>query len=114
MPGAIGSPPVPKLFQLAVNYRSHSGIVNCAHAVIDLMTRFWPDSIDKLAPERGVAQGQKPVFFKGWREGSVHFEQFLFGDAGNHIEFGAQQCELRLRLMIIHSQIGWSRHHCSR
>ncbi|GBE78672.1 predicted protein [Sparassis crispa] len=84
----------PESFQLAVNYRSHAGIVNCAHSVIELITRFWPHAIDTLADEKGIIDGLKPVFFSGWDEDSVRYEQFLFGESGSHIEFGAQQCIL--------------------
>jgi hypothetical protein len=71
----------PRTFQLAINYRSHAGIVNCAHSVIDLITTFWPYAIDALAPEHGVVDGLKPVFFNGWDTDTVRYEQFLFGDA---------------------------------
>ncbi|KAF5377280.1 hypothetical protein D9615_006447 [Tricholomella constricta] len=84
----------PKTFQLATNYRSHAGIVNCAHSVIELITRFWPYSIDTLAPEKGIVDGLKPVFLNGWDTDNVRYEQFLFGASGSHIEFGAQQCIL--------------------
>jgi hypothetical protein len=69
----------PKYFQLAVNYRSHGGIVNCAHSVIELITHFWPHTIDDLAQERGIVDGLKPVFFHGWDSETVGYEQFLFG-----------------------------------
>ncbi|KAG6332615.1 hypothetical protein ID866_6474 [Astraeus odoratus] len=82
----------PVSFQLAVNYRSHGGIVNCAHSVIELISRFWPNSIDGLQPEHGIVDGLKPVFFTGWDKDTVRYEQFLFG--ASHIEFGAQQCIL--------------------
>ncbi|KAG6874166.1 hypothetical protein C0995_005584 [Termitomyces sp. Mi166 len=81
-------------FQLATNYRSHSGIVNCAQSVIELITRFWPYSIDTLAPEKGIVDGLKPIFLNGWDDDNVRYEQFLFGSSGSHIEFGAQQCIL--------------------
>lgn len=71
--------PQPHLFQLAVNYRSHAGIINCAHSIIELITQFWPHAIDKLAPERGIIEGLKPVFFTSWDDDSVRYEQFLFG-----------------------------------
>jgi hypothetical protein len=71
------------MFQLLVNYRSHAGIINCAHSVIDLITRFWPHAIDVLAPEKGLVDGVKPVFFSGWArdgpEDKAAFERFLFG-----------------------------------
>ncbi|PBK77543.1 hypothetical protein ARMSODRAFT_949477 [Armillaria solidipes] len=80
----------PEMFQLAVNYRSHAGIVDCAHSVIDLITTFWEDSIDRLSPEMGIVDGFKPVFFN--TEDRTQLEQFIFGNVGDHIEFGAQQC----------------------
>ncbi|KJA29102.1 hypothetical protein HYPSUDRAFT_32443 [Hypholoma sublateritium FD-334 SS-4] len=84
----------PRTFQLAVNYRSHGGIVQCAHSVIELITEFWPYAIDVLARERGVVDGSKPVFFSGWDSETVRYEQFLFGESESPIEFGAQQCIL--------------------
>ncbi|KIY43108.1 hypothetical protein FISHEDRAFT_54171, partial [Fistulina hepatica ATCC 64428] len=85
----------PKTFELTTNYRSHAGIVNCAHSVIELITRFWPDTIDVLAPEKGVVTGVKPIFFSGQNGDAVQYEQFLSsGSAGNYIELGAQQCIL--------------------
>ncbi|EJF58549.1 hypothetical protein DICSQDRAFT_172899 [Dichomitus squalens LYAD-421 SS1] len=84
----------PESFHLAVNYRSHAGIVDCAHSVIELITQFWPHAIDALAPEQGMIHGLKPVFFSGWDQNTVRYEQFLFGEAGSHIEFGAEQCIL--------------------
>ncbi|KAG1854678.1 hypothetical protein C8R48DRAFT_721046 [Suillus tomentosus] len=84
----------PAMFQLAINYRSHGGIINCARSVIELITKFWPNTIDTLRPEMGVVDGLKPVFFTGWDKATVHHEQFLFGTKGGHIEFGAEQCIL--------------------
>ncbi|EIN13316.1 P-loop containing nucleoside triphosphate hydrolase protein [Punctularia strigosozonata HHB-11173 SS5] len=89
------APPVqPRSFQLLVNYRSHGGIVKCASSLIRLIIDFWPYAIDMLDEERGVIDGLKPVFFHGWDKDTVRYEQFLFGDAGAPIEFGAQQCIL--------------------
>jgi superfamily I DNA/RNA helicase len=88
------APIPPRSFQLAVNYRSHGGIVNCAHSVIELITRLWPHAIDNLAQEKGIVDGLKPIFFHGWNSDTVRYEQFLFGASGSHIEFGAQQCIL--------------------
>ena len=65
----------PSTFQLAINYRSHRGIVNCAHTVIERITKFWPDAIDRLQPECGVVDGLKPV----WDQNIVRYEQYLFG-----------------------------------
>ncbi|KAH9992492.1 hypothetical protein BJV74DRAFT_397873 [Russula compacta] len=84
----------PKSFQLVTNFRSHGGIVRCAHSIIMLITRFWPYAIDILPEEKGIVDGIKPVFFSGWDQENVRYESFLFGTAGHHIEFGAQQCIL--------------------
>jgi superfamily I DNA/RNA helicase len=81
----------PATFQLVVNYRSHGGIINAAHSVITLLTTFWEHSIDVLARETGVVDGSKPVFFRGYENDDVRYEQFLFCESGSHIEFGAQQ-----------------------
>ncbi|KAI6010465.1 hypothetical protein BKA83DRAFT_4583538 [Pisolithus microcarpus] len=48
----------------------------------------------RTEPERGIVDGLKPVFFSAWDKPTAHYEQFLFGAPGSHIEFGAQQCIL--------------------
>ncbi|KAH8984681.1 hypothetical protein EDB92DRAFT_1885663 [Lactarius akahatsu] len=88
------TPHQPRSFQLVTNFRSHGGIVRCAHSVIVLITKFWPYAIDILPEEKGIVDGIKPVFFSGWDQDNVRYESFLFGTAGHHIEFGAQQCIL--------------------
>jgi hypothetical protein len=69
----------PHAFQLAVNYRSHAGIVNCASSIVRVITRLWPYSIDVMQEESGIVDGPKPVVFSGMDKKSVHYEQFLFG-----------------------------------
>ena len=71
----------PTVFQLAINYRSHGGIVNCARSVIERIMHFWPDTIDTLRPERGVVDGLKPMFFRGWGQDTVQYEHILFGES---------------------------------
>lgn len=85
--------------------------------------KFWPYSIDILAPERGVVNGLKPVFFTGWDQDTVdsstidstkivlipsikvRYEQFLFGSAGSQIEFGAQQCMALFRASRVNTHL---------
>ena len=62
-----------------MNYRSHGGIVACAHSVVKLITIFWPHAIDVLAEEKGIVDGAKPVLFTGWDKDTFQVEQFLFG-----------------------------------
>ncbi|KAG2108067.1 P-loop containing nucleoside triphosphate hydrolase protein [Suillus discolor] len=69
-------PRQPAMFQLAINYRSHGGIINCASSVVELITKFWPNTIDNLRPEKEVVDGPKPVFFTDWDKDTVHHQQF--------------------------------------
>ncbi|KIK18093.1 hypothetical protein PISMIDRAFT_110119 [Pisolithus microcarpus 441] len=83
----------PEVFELPVNHRSHSGIVNCAQLVVKLVTDFWPDSIDTLQPECAMFGGPKPVFFAGWPDETFPFEHFFSGLRASR-ELGAEQCIL--------------------
>lgn len=69
----------PTAFQLVDNYRSHGGIVNSAHTVIERITRFWPDAIDALQPEHGIVEGSKPVFFRDCDQGTARYKHFILG-----------------------------------
>lgn len=51
------------MFFLAVNYRSHAGIVNCAHSIVEIINKYWKNSIDSLPRERGNAHGAMPIFY---------------------------------------------------
>lgn len=53
----------PRMFFLSVNYRSHAGIVDCAHSIVEIVTKYWADSIDPLPRERGKAPGAIPIFY---------------------------------------------------
>ncbi|QRV93435.1 P-loop nucleoside triphosphate hydrolase [Ceratobasidium sp. AG-Ba] len=85
----------PTLFHLAVNYRSHGGIIDCASSIVQLISDLFPRSIDKLDKESGMTEGPKPVFFSGWGRDVVQFEQFLRGkNERKKIDFGADQAIL--------------------
>lgn len=58
------------IFELTVNYRSHSGIVNAASSIVDIISHFWPESMDKMEQERGIVPGRLPIFFTGWESDS--------------------------------------------
>ncbi|KAL4065819.1 hypothetical protein V8B97DRAFT_1114496 [Scleroderma yunnanense] len=84
----------PTTFQLVVNYRSHSGIINCARAIVELITTFWPDTIDILQSEQGLISGLQPVFFTGWDDQTFPFKEFFLGIKEKQGELGANQCLL--------------------
>ncbi|KEP48489.1 putative P-loop nucleoside triphosphate hydrolase, partial [Rhizoctonia solani 123E] len=81
----------PVLFHLSVNYRSHGGIVNCASALVELVSQLFPDSIDKLQRETGLIEGPKPIFFSGWEHGSIQIDRFIRDQGDIPIDFGANQ-----------------------
>ena len=41
--------------------------MNCARSVIELITLYWPHSIDILRPERASVDGFRPLFFSSHR-----------------------------------------------
>jgi len=83
------------MFQLAINYRSHAGIVNCARSVVELIERFWPESIDSLAPEHGRVSGAQPIFFGKDSGGafSLKVDESLSGSEAVPMDLGAEQCK---------------------
>ena len=73
--GATQSHIPPRTFHLGVNYRSHSGITDCAHTIVELLTTLWPETIDKLSGDSGWREGPPPVFIKGSADLSRLFGQ---------------------------------------
>ena len=82
--------------------------MNCARSVIELITRYWPYSIDALRPEEAIVNGVRPIFFVGQenvcllsqlnylrvkfrKQGNLD-RSFLANRHGEPIEFGADQC----------------------
>ncbi|KAJ3089837.1 TPR and ankyrin repeat-containing protein 1 [Quaeritorhiza haematococci] len=109
-PSLLAEPPVqtievPDVLHLTQNYRSHSGILNIANSVVDLLAHYFPDSFDKMAPEQGISVGVKPIIFRGTknddrevgitRPSPAHdLNVLLYGDpegGGDQPEFGAKQ-----------------------
>jgi hypothetical protein len=48
-----------------VNFRSHSGILNCAGGVLDFMFTHFPGSAKQLKKDAGLFQGSRPGVFSG-------------------------------------------------
>ena len=69
----------PETFYLTTNYRSHAGIVDCADSVVQLITTYWPDAIDRLPREKGMSPGVKPIFFSDQNAGKL--QRSLFRDS---------------------------------
>ncbi|CAI2185204.1 1440_t:CDS:2 [Funneliformis geosporum] len=82
----------PKQFELNINYRSHNGILRLASPVIDLIQKFFPDSIDQLSPEFGEIDGPQPLIVENCN--AETFFTTCINDKeedDTHIEFRASQ-----------------------
>ena len=82
---------VPCLHDLTQNFRSHSGILQLAASVIDLLMNFFRSSLDKLPSDQGMFPGPKPVLLL-----SCSYSDLALLLRGNRreasaIEFGARQ-----------------------
>eukprot|EP00984_Skeletonema_dohrnii_P006920 scaffold2465_cov93-Skeletonema_dohrnii-CCMP3373.AAC.4 len=60
-----------------VNFRSHSGILNCAGGVLDLMFTHFPSSAKQLKKDKGLFQGSRPGVLLGT---SIDQLNILLGD----------------------------------
>ncbi|KAG9084811.1 hypothetical protein FRC06_003888, partial [Ceratobasidium sp. 370] len=82
-------------FDLTTNFRSHSGIVNCAASIVEVIYRLFPDSIDKMPTETTKVHGPLPILFTDSRDDLSFFEGFVLGsNPGAKTGFGAQQAIL--------------------
>ena len=82
---------VPQVHKLTQNFRSHSGILQLATSVIDLLMNFFRSSLDKLPSDQGMFPGPKPVLLL-----SCSYSDLALLLRGNRreasaIEFGARQ-----------------------
>ena len=55
--------------------------MDVANVMIEAIMTFWPTSIDVLDRNMGMIHGEKPVFFTGWNQDTLGYEQFLFGSS---------------------------------
>jgi hypothetical protein len=55
---------VPEINKLAVNYRTHNGILGAASEVVSLLLQLFPHSVDALEKDRGHFDGPKPVLLR--------------------------------------------------
>ncbi|KAH6809209.1 hypothetical protein C2S51_026992 [Perilla frutescens var. frutescens] len=78
---------------LSQNFRTHTGVLRLAQSVIDLICRYFPQSIDSLDPETSRVYGESPVVLKpGCNENSIIS---IFGQSAKSgrkwVGFGADQ-----------------------
>jgi superfamily I DNA/RNA helicase len=80
-------------FLLNQNFRTHAGVLKLSQSIIELLSRFFPHSIDSLNPETSLIYGEAPVVLEcGNRENAI---VTIFGNSGNVdgkvVGFGAEQ-----------------------
>jgi hypothetical protein len=93
--GATGQPlEQPLIEHLRVNYRTHSGILDAAAAVVDLLRRFFPRHIDSLQRETAFFRGPKVLLVCGAGAGDVARLLSWSDRSASQVEFGAHQVVL--------------------
>eukprot|EP00597_Dinobryon_sp_UTEXLB2267_P010567 CAMPEP_0170100792 /NCGR_PEP_ID=MMETSP0020_2-20130122/1864_1 /TAXON_ID=98059 /ORGANISM="Dinobryon sp., Strain UTEXLB2267" /LENGTH=664 /DNA_ID=CAMNT_0010323745 /DNA_START=228 /DNA_END=2219 /DNA_ORIENTATION=- len=63
--------------KLFVNYRSHTGILRCASAVIEKLCSAYPGSARVLPPDLGYSQGPRPAYYMTNGTNSVELRTIL-------------------------------------
>ncbi|CAD7695958.1 unnamed protein product [Ostreobium quekettii] len=81
----------PLLKNLLINYRTHSGILNVASSIVDLIKRFFPQYMDILERERAFFVGPKPLLLTGIRSDDLTILVSGSDQRLSNVEFGAHQ-----------------------
>ena len=82
---------VPKVDELTVNFRSHTGVLKLASSVIDLMKNFFPNSFDCLPGDEGMFHGPKPIVLDSCNVTDLAVVLRTNKRESSTIEFGAHQ-----------------------
>ncbi|XAR48022.1 hypothetical protein NMG60_11030712 [Bertholletia excelsa] len=84
---------ISETLSLKQNFRTHDGVLKLAQSVIDLLYRFFPNSIDVLNPEKSLIYGEAPVLLKSKNDEDAIIT--IFGNSRNVsksiVGFGAEQ-----------------------
>lgn len=79
---------------LTLNFRSHSGILQLAGSIIDLLQMFFTGSIDHLPTDKGMFSGPRPVILESCDESDLALLLSSNKRESSRIEFGAHQVVL--------------------
>ena len=88
----VGVPQEPHT--LTINFRSHSGILQLAGSIIDLLQMFFKGSIDHLPADKGMFSGPTPVILESCEESDLALLLSSNKRESSRIEFGAHQVVL--------------------
>ena len=82
---------VPFVRHLEINFRSHTGILQLAASIIDLLMHFFPSSFDRLPEDKGMFPGPIPILLHSCNVSDLAV--LLRGNKreASTIEFGAHQ-----------------------
>ena len=82
---------VPKVQELTINFRSHSGILHLASSVIDLLHEYFPSSFDRMPEDKGMFPGPQPVLLQSCQVSDLALLLQSNKRESSAIEFGAHQ-----------------------
>ncbi|GJX90547.1 UvrD-like helicase, ATP-binding domain, P-loop containing nucleoside triphosphate hydrolase [Tanacetum coccineum] len=83
---------VSEIKQLKQNFRTHAGVLDLAQSVIDIMYRYYIQSIDKLEPEISLISGEPPILLESGHDENTNVAIFGGSKSGEDIVgFGAEQ-----------------------
>lgn len=93
---ALPLPPVhtPPVHALALNYRTHAGVLDCAHVCVALLRQMFPLSLDTLPRERAFFDGPAPLLLNRFNEEDLSILVSGTDRATSQVEFGAHQVVL--------------------
>eukprot|EP01065_Artemidia_motanka_P010929 TRINITY_DN1587_c0_g1_i4.p1 TRINITY_DN1587_c0_g1~~TRINITY_DN1587_c0_g1_i4.p1 ORF type:complete len:1594 (+),score=454.76 TRINITY_DN1587_c0_g1_i4:78-4859(+) len=74
--------------RLRRNYRSHSGVLSVASVFNDVLSAWFPDTIDRMPADRGTKLGPRPTFLSCSTD---QLQLELFGSRTGRMELGAEQ-----------------------
>ncbi|KAI3734201.1 hypothetical protein L6452_13665 [Arctium lappa] len=85
---------VSEIFQLKQNFRTHSGVLELAQSVIEILYCYFAHSIDVLEPETSLISGEAPVLLESGNDENAIVTIFGgsgSGSGGEIVGFGAEQ-----------------------
>ncbi|XP_061422296.1 TPR and ankyrin repeat-containing protein 1 isoform X4 [Lethenteron reissneri] len=80
-----------RLYELCQNYRSHSGILEFASSIVDLLQHFFPESLDWLPRDQGLFPGPRPILLDSCSSEDLAILLRGHQRRAQPIEFGAHQ-----------------------
>lgn len=82
---------VPRVDELTINFRSHTGVLKLAASVIGLMKAFFPESFDCLPGDEGMFPGPSPIVLDSCNVSDLALVLRTNKRESSTIEFGAHQ-----------------------